>query len=320
MLEINPVLAGTFDQPGYLPTANNLTSTATEDTSSVDSRRYTNFDRTAADSGSTTSFSFSDLLDLINPLEHIPLVSSAYRAISGDSIHPLSQIAGDIMYGAVLGAPSAIIGGAGAIVDRVIQAQTGKNSLAYAADVMFGASDKPSTKIAAAAEPVTVSAKAPIAEAPSVPSVTPAATPAAANAIPMATAGNNPQPSATTKAYPLDRGKLPFGGVIDMGNAVQAQDMAIALSEGSPTMRLGHTIYTNRLLTGAHPAPAPVGPAATTTPSATATSGNANINLQNSQQLPQALLDDIIALKALNQYKSSASTPTSTGSNIDITN
>ena len=46
---------------------------------------------------------FADLLDVINPLQHIPIISTLYRAITGDTIQPLEQLAGDGLYGGVLG-------------------------------------------------------------------------------------------------------------------------------------------------------------------------------------------------------------------------
>jgi hypothetical protein len=46
---------------------------------------------------------FADLLEIINPLQHIPVVGTLYRAITGDTIQPLEQLAGDALYGGVLG-------------------------------------------------------------------------------------------------------------------------------------------------------------------------------------------------------------------------
>jgi hypothetical protein len=47
--------------------------------------------------------SFDDLVDMVNPLQHIPLVNVVYRAISGDTISGVSQIVGGGIYGGVLG-------------------------------------------------------------------------------------------------------------------------------------------------------------------------------------------------------------------------
>jgi hypothetical protein len=60
-----------------------------------------------------TDISFNDLVDIINPLQHIPLVNMAYRAITGDKISGFAQIAGSALYGGPLGIVS---GAANAIV------------------------------------------------------------------------------------------------------------------------------------------------------------------------------------------------------------
>ncbi len=57
----------------------------------------------AAAPASGDSGFFANLLDVINPLQHIPVVGTLYRAITGDTIQPLEQLAGDALYGGVLG-------------------------------------------------------------------------------------------------------------------------------------------------------------------------------------------------------------------------
>ncbi|RLL51526.1 hypothetical protein D8Y20_09030 [Mariprofundus sp. EBB-1] len=49
------------------------------------------------------SFSFWDIIDAINPLQHIPIISTIYRKITGDEMGYASRIAGDTLYGGVLG-------------------------------------------------------------------------------------------------------------------------------------------------------------------------------------------------------------------------
>jgi len=51
---------------------------------------------------------FEDLLDIVNPLQHLPVVGTLYRAISGDKIGALPKIAGDALYGGLWGAVSAL--------------------------------------------------------------------------------------------------------------------------------------------------------------------------------------------------------------------
>lgn len=54
------------------------------------------------------SLGFNDLLDTINPLQHIPIVSSIYRAITGDEMSPTAEIAGGALFGGILGAVSSL--------------------------------------------------------------------------------------------------------------------------------------------------------------------------------------------------------------------
>ena len=48
-------------------------------------------------------FTFDDFVDIINPLQHLPIVSFLYRAITGDEIKPAMRILGDIGYGGPTG-------------------------------------------------------------------------------------------------------------------------------------------------------------------------------------------------------------------------
>lgn len=48
-------------------------------------------------------FTFGDFLDIINPLQHIPLVSNLYREITGDEISPHARILGGTLFGGASG-------------------------------------------------------------------------------------------------------------------------------------------------------------------------------------------------------------------------
>jgi len=63
-------------------------------------------------------FTFYDFLDIINPLQHIPVISTIYRSITGDQIDPGSRIAGATLFGGPLG-------GALASMDVAIKHKTG---------------------------------------------------------------------------------------------------------------------------------------------------------------------------------------------------
>ena len=44
------------------------------------------------------AFGFLDLLDMVNPLQHIPVVGPVYRSVTGDTIKPISQMVGGMAY------------------------------------------------------------------------------------------------------------------------------------------------------------------------------------------------------------------------------
>ncbi len=49
------------------------------------------------------SFSFKDLLDIINPLQHLPVIGSVYRYLTGDEPSGGARIVGDALYGGPIG-------------------------------------------------------------------------------------------------------------------------------------------------------------------------------------------------------------------------
>ncbi|WP_416898809.1 MAG: hypothetical protein ACMVY4_03500 [Minwuia sp.] len=51
-------------------------------------------------------FGFWDLVDVVNPLQHIPIVSSIYRHYSGDEIGAPARLAGGFLFGGFIGLAS----------------------------------------------------------------------------------------------------------------------------------------------------------------------------------------------------------------------
>jgi hypothetical protein len=49
------------------------------------------------------SFSFKDLLDIVNPLQHLPVIGSIYRYLTGDEPSGGARIVGDALYGGPIG-------------------------------------------------------------------------------------------------------------------------------------------------------------------------------------------------------------------------
>jgi hypothetical protein len=66
------------------------------------------------------SSTFDDILDIINPLQHLPVVGTLYRAATGDTMGTLPKIAGDTLYGGLWGA-------VGSLADTAFEAVTGKD-------------------------------------------------------------------------------------------------------------------------------------------------------------------------------------------------
>lgn len=65
-------------------------------------------------------FTFLDFLDIINPLQHIPLISTLYRNLTGDTIDPAPRVAGGALFGGPIGAVVSLI-------DVIINQSTGKD-------------------------------------------------------------------------------------------------------------------------------------------------------------------------------------------------
>ena len=70
--------------------------------------------------GEDDGFGFDDVLDIINPLQHLPVIGTIYRKITGDTIRPFSNIVG----GAIFGGP---IGAASGAINLAVKQGTGKD-------------------------------------------------------------------------------------------------------------------------------------------------------------------------------------------------
>jgi hypothetical protein len=57
---------------------------------------------------SDSGFGFDDFIDLINPLQHIPIISTLYQHLTGDKIGTVEKIAGDTLYGGLVGFASSL--------------------------------------------------------------------------------------------------------------------------------------------------------------------------------------------------------------------
>ena len=76
--------------------------------------------------------SFGELLDVVNPLHHIPIVGSVYRTMTGDEISSVARIAGGGLYGGGVGVATALASAAieehsgKDIIGNILEAETSK--------------------------------------------------------------------------------------------------------------------------------------------------------------------------------------------------
>jgi hypothetical protein len=93
--------------------------------------------------------SFKDVLAIINPLQHIPIVGTIYRAITGDTIAAMPSIIG----GAIFGGPVGLVM---SLADNAIKTETGRNvgeTAMAALGIGSPAADTPAPKTLTAAAP-----------------------------------------------------------------------------------------------------------------------------------------------------------------------
>jgi hypothetical protein len=107
---------------------------------------------------------FHHLLDVVNPLQHLPVIGTIYRAITGERLDAVEKIAGDTLYGGLWGAVTSI-------ADVAFESLTGK-SFEDTALALFKGDDKArvaSTKVAAPT--ITASISLPSSDLPNLPTV-----------------------------------------------------------------------------------------------------------------------------------------------------
>jgi len=153
-----------------------------------------------------SGFSFHDLLDAVNPLQHLPIVSTIYRSLTGDEPGALSRMVGDGLFGGLMGFASSV-------VNVLIKADTGKDIGEHVMSLLGldGSGDKPAAATAtatAAASPPTRTAAATTLARPAIPLspsryIMPSGAPAAP-AQPTGASSSNPGASPSAPAGKAD--------------------------------------------------------------------------------------------------------------------
>lgn len=79
--------------------------------------------------GAAAGLSFADVIDAVNPLQHIPVVSWAYRALSGDGIAGAAKMVGGALFGGPVGF---VLAAADSLWERASGRDAGETLLALA--------------------------------------------------------------------------------------------------------------------------------------------------------------------------------------------
>ncbi|TVQ82136.1 MAG: hypothetical protein EA357_10825 [Micavibrio sp.] len=115
-------VAGMAKTPTALPAAQTGKTAKAENAGKSAEKSYES--RTAGlarmNANNTGDFSFADLIDIINPLHHIPIVGSFYRSATGDEIKPAARALGGFLFGGPIGLVAGLLNG-------IIAGATGKD-------------------------------------------------------------------------------------------------------------------------------------------------------------------------------------------------
>jgi hypothetical protein len=86
--------------------------------------------------------SFDDLVDTVNPLHHIPVVSSIYSSLTGDKASPAAKLAG----GALIGGPLGFLAALGSVI---FEQETGHDAAGALVAALSGDENEANTQLAA---------------------------------------------------------------------------------------------------------------------------------------------------------------------------
>ena len=83
----------------------------------------------------TVDMDFWDFVDIVNPLQHIPVVNTIYRELTGDTIKGVSRVIGGGLYGGVIG----LVAGIGS---AIVAETTGKDPGEHVLAMLTGSDDE----------------------------------------------------------------------------------------------------------------------------------------------------------------------------------
>ncbi|PCJ68782.1 MAG: hypothetical protein COA62_13180 [Rhodobiaceae bacterium] len=181
--------------------------------------------------------SFDDLLDAINPLQHLPVISTLYREITGDEIRPAARIVG----GAIFGGP---VGAGFAIAEAVLEEASGEDTGGHIMALLNGEKSRntatpeqgpdlvaPAPETIAAAPQLAMPENPHATTTPFIAGNLPSLSPEAFAALltispPRTTAGQDPSGAGLVSTDLSSPGDISaaMNSALDMYNALQAQE------------------------------------------------------------------------------------------------
>lgn len=182
-------------------------------------------------------FGFADLIDIINPLQHIPIISTIYRRLTGDEIGSVAKVAGGALYGGLIGLGLSV-------ADVAVEEVTGEDTGDHVMDMLGIKSheDKPTAVASAPSDSAS-------AQAVPLPVIAPATSEADARTwFPAHPAGSARTAALSGKAVSETK------GAPEAAAAVQAQ--AAAAGQASPEGKALEAAPSATTLTNAKAAPA----------------------------------------------------------------
>lgn len=258
-----------------------------------------------------SDFGFKDVVDLLNPLQHIPVIGSLYRYVSGDDeIKPSTQVAGDMLYGGAIGGMFA--GGLASIANAIIAQETGTAADQQIVQALLGPSDTETEQSEVMLADAAVDTNKVVTAAVPAPAETNKPEPESKIVVAESSASNKLLPGMRTKAsfttvsskktadtatvaIPAQSAKTsiperqPFGGIMDTSAIKSA---AMSKSNGEAVL-VGGTIYSGSKfnnLGGVSKAAAPPSKVETTAP-LSQNNENSNLSLEDQSQLGKVMHD-----------------------------
>ncbi|KAF0225553.1 MAG: hypothetical protein FD176_239 [Rhodospirillaceae bacterium] len=185
-MSVSAASSGYTDPNQFVPTFASENATRATEQKQKDAKHLTVF------AESDDEPSFWDLLDVINPLQHIPVVNTLYQELTGDKIGVGARLAGGTLFGGAIGLVASAIG-------CIIEEETGDD---IGGHVMALFKDEETAPQLAAQSPAAPPAKATADETKAATAQTAAALPAIT--LPETTATAPPQSAAAPMMFNAD--------------------------------------------------------------------------------------------------------------------